>query len=254
LPVLDAIFDLSGKTALVTGASSGIGARMARVLGSAGVRTAIVARRADRLDMMAKEFPDMLPISADLSDTDQVRRVARTALHAFGTIDILVNNAGMLFSGVTAELESIEQIRKVMAVNLEAPILLAQSVMPGMKKNGSGSIINVTSTVASAGSGRSMGAYAASKGGLQAIGRDWAAQWSRYGIRINSLSPGFTDTEINTTSRADEVAMRWVSQQTLLPRRGLPQDFDGAILFLASDASQYVTGQTLRVDGGWTVR
>lgn len=250
---IEKIFSLKGKFALITGASAGIGARMARVLAAAGAQTAVVARRADLLEKMAAEDSRILPLPADLSDPDQVSDVAQRALKAFGRIDILVNNAAVIAGGVKAEDETREQIRRMLAVNLEAPIMLAQACVPGMRERSSGSIINITSIVASVGIGRfPQATYSASKGGLEAISREWAAQWSRDGIRINNLAPGFIETEMTSKIIHEEKVHQWVLRNTLMPRHGMPQDFDGALLFLASDASAYVTGQTIRVDGGWT--
>jgi NAD(P)-dependent dehydrogenase (short-subunit alcohol dehydrogenase family) len=250
---LENLFSLAGKNALITGASSGIGARMAQVLASAGAKTAVVARRVDRLEQLARDHPNMLVIQADLEKPDQVDLAANTALDAFGNIDILVNNAAWIAGGVKAEDESYEMIRKMIAINLEAPILLAQRVMPEMKERAAGSIINVSSIVASVGIGRfPQATYAATKGGLEAVTREWAAQWSRHGIRVNNLAPGFIETEMSGAVIGDEKVQQWIKRNSLIQRHGMPEDFDGALLFLASDASLYVTGQTLRVDGGWT--
>lgn len=247
------LFSLKGKTALVTGASAGLGERLARVLAEAGARTAIVARRAEALHRLAADLPDALPLAADLADPDQVRETAGRAVEAFGHIDILVNNAAYIAGGVKAEDETLEQIHTTLAVNLQAPILLAQALLPGMREQGSGSIINVTSIVASVGIGKfPQAVYAASKGGLEAITREWAAQWSRDGIRINNLAPGFIATDMTQAVIDTERVQQWILRNTLIPRHGTPQDFDGALLYLASDASRYVTGQTIRVDGGWT--
>jgi len=247
------MFSLKGKTALVTGASAGIGARLARVLGHAGARTAVVARRADELATLTNEITGSYAIPADLADPVQVDRVVEEALEHFGRIDVLVNNAAYIAGGVKAEDETPEQIRRTLAVNLEAPIRLAQGFYPGMREQGDGSIVNVTSIVASVGIGRfPQATYAASKGGLEAITREWAAQWSRYGVRINSLAPGFITTEMTGEILQVQKVHDWVVGNTLIPRPGRPDDFDGALLFLASNASRYVTGQTLCVDGGWT--
>jgi NAD(P)-dependent dehydrogenase (short-subunit alcohol dehydrogenase family) len=122
-----------------------------------------------------------------------------------------------------------------------------------MKERGAGSIVNVTSIVASVGIGRfPQAVYSASKGGLEAITREWAAQWGRHGVRVNSLAPGFIETEMTASIINDDNVQRWILRNTLLPRHGVAADFDGALLFLTSDASAYVTGQTVRVDGGWT--
>jgi NAD(P)-dependent dehydrogenase (short-subunit alcohol dehydrogenase family) len=248
------IFDLEGKHALVTGTSAGIGNRLARTLILAGARVAAVARRTTELDDEATSTGRLLPINADLAEQDQVRAVASTALEALdGRIDILVNNAAYIAGGVKAEDETYDDIRRTLAINVEAPILLAQSVFPGMRERGEGSIVNVTSMTASVGIGRfPQAVYAASKGGLEALTREWAAQWSRYGIRINNLAPGFIETEITADVIHVPKVQEWILRNSLLPRHGQPDDFDGALLLLASDAGRYITGQTIIVDGGWT--
>jgi NAD(P)-dependent dehydrogenase (short-subunit alcohol dehydrogenase family) len=252
----DELFSLAGRTAVVTGASAGLGDRLARVLAGAGARVAVVARRAEALEALAADLPGAVALPADLADADQVRDVAGRALEALGgRVDVLVNNAAYIAGGVTAEEETLEQIQRTLAVNVVAPILLAQAVVPGMRERGAGSIVNVTSMVADVGIGRfPQAAYAASKGGLHSMTREWAAQWSRYGIRVNNLAPGFVATEMTAPVIDHERVQAWILRNTLIPRHGVPEDFDGALLFLAGDASRYVTGQTLRVDGGWTAR
>jgi NAD(P)-dependent dehydrogenase (short-subunit alcohol dehydrogenase family) len=248
------IFDLSGKNAIVTGTSAGIGNRLARTLVLAGARVAAVARRTTELDDEAASTGRLIPINADLAERDQVVTAARTALDGFhGQVDILVNNAAYIAGGVKAEDETYDDIRRTLAVNVEAPILLAQAVFPGMCQRGDGSIINITSITASVGIGRfPQAVYAATKGGLEALTREWAAQWSRHGIRINSLAPGWIETELTSTVTQVPKVQDWILRNTLLPRHGQPQDFDGALLLLASDAGRYITGQRIVVDGGWT--
>jgi NAD(P)-dependent dehydrogenase (short-subunit alcohol dehydrogenase family) len=248
------IFDLEGKTAIVTGTSAGIGTRLARTLILAGARVAAIARRTTELDEEASATGRLLSINADLAERDQVMAAAESSLAAFdGRIDILVNNAAYIAGGVKAEDESYDDIRRTLAVNVEAPILLAQAVFPGMQAAGNGSIINITSITASVGIGRfPQAVYAATKGGLEALTREWAAQWSRYGIRINSLAPGWIETELTSTVTQVPKVQEWILRNTLLPRHGQPEDFDGALLLLASDAGRYITGQRIVVDGGWT--
>jgi NAD(P)-dependent dehydrogenase (short-subunit alcohol dehydrogenase family) len=248
------IFDLDGKHALVTGTSAGIGNRLARTLVLAGARVAAVARRTTELDDEATSTGRLIPINADLAEQDQVHSAASTALEALdGRIDILVNNAAYIAGGVKAEDETYDDIRRTLAINVEAPILLAQSVFPGMRERGEGAIVNVTSITASVGIGRfPQAVYAATKGGLEALTREWAAQWSRYGIRINNLAPGFIETEITADVINVPKVQDWILRNSLLPRHGRPDDFDGALLLLASDAGRYITGQTITVDGGWT--
>ena len=248
------LFSLEGKTAVVTGTSAGLGVRFARTLVLAGARVAAIARRPTELDAEAMSTGRVLPITADLAEPDEVRSAADACLRAFdGRVDILVNNAAFLAAGVKAEDESYDDIRRTLAVNVEAPILLAQAFFPGMRAAGKGSIINITSITASVGVGRfPQAVYAATKGGLDALTREWAAQWSRHGIRINSLAPGFIETEMTSSVIHEPNVQKWILRNALLPRHGQPDDFDGALLLLASDAGRYITGQRVLVDGGWT--
>jgi len=248
-------FSLAGKTALLTGASSGIGRRFAQVLAEAGATVGIVARREEVLKEISGQFERCVPFPADLSAPEAADELARAALEELGPIDILVNNAASIAGGVKAEDETLEIINTTLNVNLVSPIRLAQALFPSMKERGSGSIINVTSIVASVGIGRfPQAVYSASKGGLEAITREWAAQWSRYGIRINSIAPGFIETGITAEVINRDNIQQWIGRNTLIPRHGQVEDFDGVLLYLASDMSSYVTGQTLTVDGGWTAR
>jgi NAD(P)-dependent dehydrogenase (short-subunit alcohol dehydrogenase family) len=250
----DGIFDLTGKTAIVTGASAGIGNRLARTLVMAGARVAAVARRTTVLDDEAMATGRLTAFNGDLSEWEQSVAVAQQCVDAFdGHVDILVNNAAWLEGGVKAEDESHETIRRTLAVNVEAPIAFAQAVYPGMREREDGSIVNLGSIVASVGIGRfPQAVYAASKGGLEAMTREWAAQWSRFGIRVNTLVPGFIETEINEQVIHVPKIQEWILRNTIIQRHGQPQDFDGALLLLASDAGRYITGQRIVVDGGWT--
>jgi NAD(P)-dependent dehydrogenase (short-subunit alcohol dehydrogenase family) len=247
------IFSLEGRTAVLTGASAGLGRRFADVLAGAGARVCVVARRIDALEEIVAAHPGSIAVVADLAQTDGVDAVVDRVRAEFGTPDIIVNNAAYIAGGVRAEDETPEQIETTLNVNLISPIRLVQAFQPGMRERGSGSIINVTSMVASVGIGRfPQAVYAASKGGLESITREWAAQWSRYGIRVNAIAPGFFESEITKDVIHLENVQQWILRNTLLPRHGRPEDFDGALLYLASDAGRYVTGQTLTVDGGWT--
>jgi NAD(P)-dependent dehydrogenase (short-subunit alcohol dehydrogenase family) len=248
------IFDLTGKNAVITGASAGIGNRLARTLVLAGANVVAIARRATELDDEAMATGRLTSISADLAEHEQVVAAADESLERLGGhVDIVVNNAAWIAGGVKAEDETYEIIRRTLAINLEAPITLVQKFMPGMKEAGDGSIINITSLVAHAGIGRMPQAtYASSKGALEAITREWAAQWSRWGIRVNSIAPGFIESEITAGIIHEEKVQDWILRNTLIPRHGTPEDFDGALLLLASDAGRYITGTCVRVDGGWT--
>jgi NAD(P)-dependent dehydrogenase (short-subunit alcohol dehydrogenase family) len=249
----ESVFSLSGKSVLLTGATAGLGRRFAVTLAAAGAKVAVVGRRPELLDTLVAEAPGCVAVPGDLATPDGVHAVAEAARRAIGDPDILVNNAAYIAGGARAEDETLEQIQATLSVNLVAPILLAQAVFPAMRDRGTGNIINVTSIVAQVGIARfPQAAYAASKGGLQSITREWAAQWARHGIRVNAIAPGFVETEMTSEIIHHQKVQDWILRNTLLPRHGQPEDFDGALLFLASDASAYVTGQTIVVDGGWT--
>jgi NAD(P)-dependent dehydrogenase (short-subunit alcohol dehydrogenase family) len=247
------LFSLEGRTVLLTGASAGLGRRFAETLSAAGATVGIVGRRAELLEEIAKENDGCVPLPFDLSHTEEVPALVAATVERLGQIDVLVNNAAYIAGGVRAEDETLEQIQQTLAVNLISPIALAQSVYPAMKARGAGVIVNVTSIVARAGIARfPQATYAASKGGLEAITREWAAQWSKHGVRVNALVPGFFESEMTSGVIHHEKVQSWILSNTIIPRHGQVADFDGALLYLCSDASSYVTGQTLVVDGGWT--
>ena len=262
-------FRLDGKVAIVTGASSGLGARFARVLHAAGARVVLVARRRERLEQLASELEDALPVAFDLARVDEVGRVVQAALDGYGRLDVLVNNAGIV-DVCAAENEPLEQFREVIDVNLVAQFALAQQAARAMldrggaRQNGGsgpsggglrerGVIVNVASLLGLVGVGRiPQAGYAASKGGVVNLTRELAAQWGGKGIRVNALAPGWFESEMTEEMFSEEKGRQWVAHRAPLGRHGRDGELDGALLFLASEASSYVTGQVLAVDGGWT--
>ncbi|MGO4635249.1 SDR family NAD(P)-dependent oxidoreductase [Streptomyces sp. 2RAF24] len=252
---LDELFSLAGRTALVTGGSSGIGKAIARALAGAGASVVVVARREAELKAAVDELvavgAEAAWVSANLSSRDGVKAAAEEAAGMFGEPDILVNSAGINLRPPLSEL-SEEVWDTTMAVNLEAPFLLGQRFGPGMAERGFGRIIHVTSQQAHRAFVQS-GAYGVSKGGLESLARSQAEAWSPYGVTCNTLVPGFVMTPLNERLSADPEKVTELAARTMVGRNGIAEDFEGAAVFLASRASAYVTGQALFVDGGLSV-
>jgi NAD(P)-dependent dehydrogenase (short-subunit alcohol dehydrogenase family) len=246
------LFSLAGKTAVVTGASSGLGARFATVLAEAGATVYAAARRVDRLHALG---PEIQAIGCDVSVERDRIRLAETVFAETGRFDVLVNNAGVP-GAAPAEKESAADFAEVLAVNLVAPFHLARLMVEGRDPGGTSiSIINVASILGLVSAAPMGGAsYAASKAGLIGLTRELAGQWGAAGVRVNALAPGWFHSEMTADLFADERSSRWVDRNTMLARGGETGELDGALLFLASDASSYYTGQVMVVDGGWTAR
>jgi NAD(P)-dependent dehydrogenase (short-subunit alcohol dehydrogenase family) len=246
------LFSLSGRVAVVTGGSSGIGEEMARALALAGARVVLVARDAARLseaaDQMKAAGGEVAWVSADLALRACVDRAADEAAAAFGAPDILVNCAGVNIRPPLSSL-TVEDWDVTMAVNLTAPFLLGQRFGPSMAARGFGRIINVTSQQAQRAFANS-GGYGASKGGLASLTRSQSEAWASSGVCCNSVCPGFVPTRLNAHIAADPALSAALAARTMVGRNGEAADFAGVTVFLASRASDYVTGQTLWVDGG----
>jgi NAD(P)-dependent dehydrogenase (short-subunit alcohol dehydrogenase family) len=247
-------FRVDGKIAIVTGASSGLGARFARVLHAAGATVVLTARRLDRLETLSAELPGSLPVQCDVADETQRISLINTVMQTYGRIDILVNNAGITHK-VPIETETIDQFREVMEVNTTAVWHLCKLAGESMVANKSGSIVNVASILGMiAGTPVKQANYAASKGAVIAMSREIAVQWARKGVRVNSLCPGWFVSEMTAGMDTDEGSQKFVMQNSPIPRMGAEHELDGALLFMASDASSFMTGQAVVVDGGWTAR
>jgi NAD(P)-dependent dehydrogenase (short-subunit alcohol dehydrogenase family) len=244
------LFSLEGRTAVVTGASAGLGARFATVLATAGATVFAAARRVDRIKALAVGEPRIRPVACDVSVAADRDELVRVAVAETGRVDVLVNNAAVP-GATSADQETAADFTDVLAVNLVAPFHLATLAA----ESGVTSIVNVASILGLV-SAAPMGgaAYSASKAGLIGLTRELAGQWGGRGVRVNALAPGWFRSEMTEDLFADERSARWVERNTMLSRPGTEGELDGALLFLASDASTYCTGQVLAVDGGWTAR
>lgn len=253
---LAALFDLGGRRALVTGGNSGVGEALARALGLAGARVLLAARREAELDAAAQRLRadgiDVQWLAADLSDVSATRDAARAAEERVGGIDILVNAAGVNLREPFAEVTP-ESWQRQLALHLGAPFFLTQALAPGMKARGWGRIVNIASLQSYRAFARSA-PYGAAKGGVLQLTRAIAQEWSPHGITCNAIGPGFFPTALTAPVFADANLAAHHAAQTCVGRNGALEDLYGAAVFLASDASAYITGQTLMVDGGYTAR
>jgi len=241
---------LAAKTALVTGASRGIGEAIARALDAVGARVILAARTVASLERVASGLEnDPLVIPADLSAAGAGTRLAETVLDETGGVDVLVNNAGMAIGSAPEDLKELD-LDLIVAVNFRSLLMLAVGLGPAMIERGGGSIINISSVASLRGPvGRV--AYSATKGAIDAMTRALAADWGPQGIRVNAVNPGLIVTEM-TEGRLEGNAglVEELAARTALKRLGHPEDVAGLVVFLASDASRYITGETIVVDGG----
>jgi len=252
-----ASFRLDGRVAVVTGASAGLGVVLAETLAAAGARVVLAARRVERLEALAARIEESgaeaLAVGCDVSREADVDALARATLERFGRVDVLVNNAGVN-EVVPAEEESLESWERVVGIGLTGAFLCAQRLGRPMLEAGSGSIVNVASVLGLVASAQiKQASYCAAKGGLISLTRELAGQWARRGVRVNALAPGWFESEMTADMFGDERSLDWIRSRDPMGRPGRADELAGPLLFLASDASSYITGQVLAVDGGWTI-
>jgi len=249
-------FDLSGRVALVTGASRGLGRGMALALAQAGADMALAARGVEELERTARDAQDLgrqsLIVPTDVTQAEQIETLVRRTLDHFGRLDILIPAAGMNIRGPAVEFAEADWDR-VMAVNLKGVFFTCQAAGRAMIEQGSGSIITVASLTTTFGFPNII-AYCASKGGVGQLTKGLASEWAPYGVRVNAVAPGYYRTVMTEPLFQDPEFREYIHGRIPMARPGIPEDLGGTVVFLASDASAYVTGQILYVDGGWTAR
>lgn len=248
-----ALFDLSGRVACVTGASSGLGQRAAEALAEAGARVVGVARRADALaDWVDRIGAPAAAVAADLSRREEIAQIAVDVAAPFGPPDIVVHAAGINTREVADEVTDAGW-DVTMNLNLAAPFFLTQALVPAMKDKGWGRVVNFASLQTTRAFPGGL-AYGATKAGIGQLTRAMAEAWSSFGINANAIGPGFFPTELTGPVFADPERAARNAAQTCVGRNGALEDIDGPLLFLCSDASAFVTGQVLMVDGGYTAK
>lgn len=248
----DHAFDLSGKNAIVTGASRGLGQYLGRALARAGANLVITSRQQESLAPFQQEIEAMgrqvLALPLDVRDYDSIQRMVEMAISAWNRIDILVNNAGCNVRKPALDV-TWDDWNLVLDTNLRGSFFVAQAVARHMIPRHYGRIINIGSVTCVAGYA-GLGPYGASRGGIKQLTMSLADDWGPYGITVNCLAPGWFKTTQNAVLYQDEEWVQYLCDRIPLKRPGHPNDLDGAVVFLASDASEYITGQTLLVDGG----
>jgi len=252
------LFGLNGKVAIVTGGNGGIGKGIALGLAEMGADIVIAARNQQKIDSACDEIKErfgvrVLGVSFEVREEEQIREMVGKAEDTFERIDILVNNAGMNIRKMPQDYKSSEW-DEVLDVNLRSPFLLCQAVYPAMKRAGGGKIINIGSMTSILG-GAVLGPYGSSKGGIVQLTKSLAVAWAPDNIQVNSILPGWIDTDLTKRARKDISGLNeTVLNRTPSGRWGLPEDLSGAAIFFATKASDFVTGTALPVDGGFSVK
>ena len=248
--------NLNGKTALVTGAGKGIGKAIAKALAATNAKVIVNDVDRDEAAQVCREIEEggmvARPANADVRIHSEIEKMVQTALKDLGSIDILINNAGVVLRKPAEQILEDEWDR-VIDINLKGTFLCAQAVAKNMISLGKGGkIINISSIMGTVAL-PPRAAYCASKGGIINLTKDLAAEWAKYGIKVNGIAPGWTVTEMTETYFSQEPVRRFLLERIPLNRLGKPDDLTGLAIFLASNFSDYITGQTICVDGGWTI-
>ncbi len=250
------LFNLAGKVALITGATSGIGTQQAYALSAAGAAVVLLGRREDRLHKVCEDLHQLgreaSYVQADLINESELDRVVQQCLSFHYKVDILCNTAGVNLRQHADDV-SVEGWDQTLALNLKIPFFLAQKLVPNMRERGWGKIINVASLQSERAFANGI-AYGASKGGVSQLTRAMAEAWSVDGINCNAIAPGFFPTELTQAVFDQEELSGKLAEQTAIGRNGELSDLDGVCVFLASHASDYVTGQVIYIDGGFTAK
>jgi gluconate 5-dehydrogenase len=252
----DVCFKIRGHTAIVTGASSGLGVSFAEALAEEGANLVIGARRYERLTQVAEELTrkhgvKVIPMKVDVREEDEVVNLVKTAVENFGSLEIIVNNAGIASLSPSVDM-TLEEWKKVIDVNLTGVFLCARTAAREMMRRKYGKIVNIASIYGAVGDIFHAAPYYASKGAVINLTRAFAIEWAPYKVNVNAIAPGFFPSEMTEQVFKDKNAMKHILSRTPLGRTGEPLDLKAALLYLASPASNYVTGQTIFVDGGWT--
>jgi NAD(P)-dependent dehydrogenase (short-subunit alcohol dehydrogenase family) len=247
------LFDLKGKKAVITGGSSGLGVQYAKALAGQGADVAVVARRIEELEKVRDELrkfgTDSIAVQCDVSKNDSIVKAVNEIIKHFGSIDILVNNAGI---EIAENIEDVseEHFNKIISVNLKGTFMMSKVISEYMKKQNQGKIINIGSLGSHIGLAGST-VYCSTKGGVISFSRALAIELAKYNIQVNTISPGYFRTSMTEAFFQDEEHNKWIKERIPLGRIGTAADLAGTVIFLASDASNYITGQNITVDGGW---
>ena len=249
------IFEIKNKVALVTGSTRGLGEVAAKSLAKAGADIAVCGRDASDLERVTNSIREMgrnaKGFSIDVTNKKIVFQVVEKIIKYFGQIDILVNNAGVNYRIPVLEYPE-EEWDRVINTNLKGYFLMAQAVVPQMIEKGYGKVINMSSILGTIGLPHQL-AYASSKGGVDQMTKVMALEWAKQGVRVNAIGPTYFETELVAQIRDDTERFNFINERTPMGRWGYPPELEGSVIFLASPASDFITGQTLYVDGGWTI-